>query len=163
MTSEEIVQQSIVELENCYKKQRMQLEQLKDSILKKEQTVDLSPYLGPGFYYNSESMTFDPVVASQTISGVSGEDYDIFPTKEQAEWQAKSDRARRKLYHLMLKLNPKGWKPNTSWYSIPIKICGTNATIGQFHSAEDRNLAEKELKDEMQYFDWFNSPQVKGE
>jgi len=164
MTSEEIIQQSIVELENCYKKQRTQLEQLKDSVLKKEQIVDLSPYIGSGYYYNSESMTFDPVGAIQTISGVSGEYYDIYPTKQQAEWQAKSDRARRKLYHLMTRLNPKGWKPNKQWYSIPIKIGEIDSfTIGQFHSAENRNVAEKELQDELQYFNWFNSPQAKGE
>lgn len=157
MTSEEIIQQRIAELESLLEKQKEELEKLKQEI---NSEPDLSPYSDPGYYYVNSGM----IQYSANIAGQSIEDYARFKTREQAEWQAKSDRARRKLYHLMTRLNPKGWKPQDgNWYSIPIEIGGFSVTVGHFYSSKDCDLAQKELKDELQYFDWFSSPQAKGE
>ena len=145
----------IAELENLLAKQKEELEKLKQEIKKEE--IDLSPFSGNGYYYDTTKGWIDTANFSR---GHTASNYARFPTREQAEWQAKHDRAHRKLYHLMLKLNPKKWKPENRFYSIPIS-CVLN--VGFFHSPEARGIAERELKEELPYFDWFNSPQAKGE
>jgi hypothetical protein len=151
-------EQRVSNIKSLLEKHREELEKLEQE-LKANQEPDLSPYSGEGYYYDTTGkITFSANSKGRTI-----EDYARFPTPEQAEWQAKSDRARRKLHHLMLKLNPKGWKPSSTggWYNIVIGV-GVQA-VGFFYSEEARDIAMRELQDELPYFNWFNSPQAKGE
>lgn len=150
--------QRITELEGLLEKQKEELKKLKQEISTKE--PDLSPYSGEGYYYD----TTGKITYSANENGQTIKDYARFETRKQAEWQAKSDRARRKLYHLMFRLNPKGWRPvpgQVGWCNIIIED-GVQ-TVGFFHSAEARDIAKRELEDELPYFNWFNSPQAEDD
>lgn len=153
-------EERIDQLENLLKQQQDELAALRKEVTEKREP-DLRPYEGKGWRWDINTDTY--IESFYPIPSIVSRAYARYPTKEMAEWQGKRERAIRKLQHLAVRLNPKGWVfSNRAWW-IEVKIGSCSMDNGIcFHSAEARDIAEKEMGDDLQYLNWYNSPEAKG-
>lgn len=153
----------INQLENLLKQQQEELAQLRKEVADKNEP-DLRPYGSnreEGWKYSvDDSITRKSNLYPSEII----DNYARYPIRAMAEWQGKRERAIRKLQHLAVRLNPKGWKPSPST-SFFVCLDGGERSYYEisFHSSMAREIAEKEMGDDLKYLNWYNSPEAKGE
>lgn len=145
----------------------IRIEQLENELLETRNKLltlnDIKPYSRPGAVILDPRDS--PPIVKDFPDKVTIAKWICYPTHDQAVWQMNSERVNRKAQRLMLLLNPVGWigDLNECWTLHSKNVLDIEVPLSKykFYSNEIRNEAQRQIGDDIQYLNWYNSPEFR--